>query len=66
MLKMQLVVKNTLDLVLTNDLFLIHDVNVSVPFSTSDHSKVEFKLNCYSTVLIHSIDKVFVDYSVVD
>ena len=58
--------KNTLDLVLTNDPFLIHDVNVSVPFSTSDHNKVEFKLNCYSTVLIHSIDKVFVDYSVVD
>jgi len=56
--------KITLDLVLTNDPFLIHDVNVSVPFSTIDHNKVEFKLNCYSTVLIHSIEKVFVDYIV--
>ena len=32
--------KNTLDLVLTNDPFLIHDVIMSVPFSTSDHNKV--------------------------
>jgi len=41
-------------------------VNVSVPFSTSDHNKVEFKLTCYSTVLFHSIEKVFVDYIVVN
>jgi len=39
---------------------------VSVPFSTSYHNKVEFELNCYSTVLIHSIENVFVDYSVVN
>ena len=51
---------------MTLDPFLIQEVNVVVPFSTSDHNRVEFKLNCNNTVLIHSNDKLFTDYSAVD
>jgi exonuclease III len=35
---------STLDLVMCNDSFLIHDVVVNMPFSTSDHCAVDFKL----------------------
>ena len=34
-----------IDLVLTNDLLLISNVNVSAPFSTSDHCMVNFELH---------------------
>jgi len=57
---------NILDLVFTNDPFLIHDVNVDVPFSTSDHSRVNFKLSFYNSVFLSKNDKIFTDYSAVD
>ena len=39
-----------IDLVLSNDVFAIFDVNVTQPFSTSDHDSVEFKLCTPSSV----------------
>ena len=35
-----------LDLVLCNDPFIVCDINVNAPFSTSDHCVVDFKLCC--------------------
>jgi hypothetical protein len=37
--------KNVLDLLLTNDLLLVSDVIVDVPFSTSDHDMLRFHVN---------------------
>ena len=56
---------NIFDLVITNDPFLIQEVNVDVPFNTSDHNRAEFKFNCNNTVLIRSNNKLFTDYSAV-
>lgn len=57
---------NILDLVFTNDPFLIHDVNVDVPFSTSDHNSVNFKLSFCNTVFLSQSDTIFNDFSTVD
>jgi len=37
---------NLLDLILSNDPFIVCDVNVCAPFSTSDHCCVDFKFVC--------------------
>jgi len=37
---------NLLDLILSNDPFIVCDVNVCTPFSTSDHCCVDFKFVC--------------------
>jgi len=58
--------KNILDLVFTNDPFLLREVSVSVPLSTSDHNRVDFKLNFCNTVFLKNNDKIFTDYSAVD
>jgi len=57
---------NILDLVFTNDPFLLRDVNVNAPLRTSDHDRVDFKLNFCSTVFLKQNDKVFTDYSAVN
>jgi len=60
---------NIFDLVFTNDPFLIHDVYVDVPFSTSDHSRVNFKLSFFNSVnyvFLSKNDKILTDYSAVD
>jgi Reverse transcriptase (RNA-dependent DNA polymerase)/Endonuclease-reverse transcriptase len=57
---------NILDLVFTNDPFLILDVAVDVPFSTSDHNRVNFKLAFCSTVFLQDNDRIFTDYRAVD
>lgn len=35
-----------LDIVLCNDSFIVNDVTVNTPFSTSDHCSVDFNLTC--------------------
>jgi len=57
---------NILDLVFSNDPFLVHDVKVNMPLSTSDHNTVDFKLNFCNTIFLNNNDKVFTDYSAVD
>jgi len=55
-----------LDLVFTNDPFLIHDVKTDVPLGLSDHDKVYFKLNFCNTAFFNNNSKVFTDLSGVD
>jgi hypothetical protein len=57
---------NILDLVFSNDPFLMHDVIVGVPLSTSDHNTVDFKLNFCNAIFLNNTDKVFTDFSAVD
>ena len=37
--------KNILDLILTDSSSLVNEITISCPFSSSDHCKIEFKLN---------------------
>jgi len=57
---------NILDLVFTNDPFLIYDVHTDVPLSTGDHDKIVFKLYFPSNVVLNESDKIFTDFSHVD
>ena len=53
-------------LVFTNDPSSIPDVNVDVPFSTSNHDRVYFKLAFFSTIFLNNNDKIVTDFSAVD
>jgi hypothetical protein len=39
---------------------------MDVPFSTSDHNRVNFKLAFSNTVFLSNKDKIFTDYSAAD
>jgi hypothetical protein len=45
-----------LDLIFCNDNFVIQNVNVAAPFSSSDHSTIDFNLLCHISFSDHNVE----------
>ena len=56
---------NVLDIILSNDPFSVHSVEICHPFSTSDHNTVNFKILAGSFEYFSNINE-FYDYAHAD
>lgn len=55
---------NILDVVLSNNLDIVHDVNTLAPFSTSDHRAVSFQLRLHGAE--HTLNDSYYDFFAAD